>query len=117
MSHTAQHEFEENLNKINFCLPKDKEEQKLNMGVLYICSAIIFIFFILFSLLQLPLLWYGHANTANTVGIVVSPFESVFNQYYPQSALPCVYPTFNYYYFGTLECASSEFIFLFFLIF
>lgn len=84
--------------------PRDIPAIVLWTWLVTIGAIALFLVLGLLCLIQFCLVWTAY-NKANSIdNYIVSPFDSIQEEFAPNSTYPCVYPVFSYPYENTYKC-------------
>jgi len=67
-------------------------------------AVLVFFFLTLYCVPQVFLMYFGYQDSQVMFETVVSPFDSIVEEYSPKSSKPCVYSTLEYPYENTYLC-------------
>ena len=82
-----------------------------NALLYFIFVLSVFILFVLYCIPQIFLVYFGYNDSISIQGTVVSPFDSILEEYSPKSSKPCVYSTLDYLYDSTAPCNCTFYSF------
>ena len=76
---------------------------KLVIGYFFVVIVLFFLF-AFYCTPQVFLIYFGYSDSNSIKDTVISPFDSIVDEYSPKSSKPCVYSTLNYPYENTFPC-------------
>ena len=83
---------------------KNNEINPMFMNCVTLLIILGMIILIIFLIPQFVFSWILYDNSTYLNGTVISPFDSIVEEYSPKSLKPCSYPVLENYYNNTFPC-------------